>query len=92
LLASLRQSNPDLKQIGQDEGIRINGVQGKSVDLIGSSPIKDAQGQVLRERDWVVTLRRPDATVLYFVFISPDKDFAAMRPVFEGMLRTVHLK
>jgi len=92
LLASLRQSNPDLKQIGHDEAIRINGVAGKSVDLIGSSPIKDAEGKVLEERDWVVTLARRDGTVLYFVFISPDKDFGPMRPAFEAMLRTVQLK
>lgn len=92
LLASLKQSNPDLKQIGQDENIRINGVAGKSVDLIGSSPIKDAQGKALQERDWVVTLSRRDGTLLYMVFISPDKDFGSMRPAFEGMLRTVQVR
>jgi len=92
LLASLRQSNPDMKQIGHDETIRVNGVAGKSVDLVGSSPIKDAQGKAIEERDWVVTLVRADGTVLYFVFISPDRDFGSMRPAFEGMLRTVRVK
>jgi hypothetical protein len=92
LLASLRQSNPDLKQIGHDETIRVNGVAGKSVDLIGSSPIKDAQGKPLEERDWVVTVQRKDATVLYLVFISPDKDFPSMRPAFEAMLRTLQMR
>ena len=92
LLGSLRQSNPDLKQIGQDETIRVNGVAGKSVDLIGSSPIKDTAGKVLEERDWVVTLPRRDKTLLYLVFISPDKDFGAMRPAFEAMLRTMQVK
>jgi len=92
LLASLRQSNPDLKQIGHDETIRVNGVAGKSVDLIGSSPIKDAQGKALEERDWVVTVQRKDGTVLYLVFISPDKDFGSMRPTFEEMLRTLRVK
>jgi hypothetical protein len=92
LLASLRQSNPDLKQIGHDETIRVNGVAGKSVDLIGSSPIKDAQGKPIEERDWVVTVQRKDGTVLYLVFISPDKDFGSMRPTFETMLRTLQVK
>jgi hypothetical protein len=92
LLASLRQSNPDLKQIGHDETIRANGVAGKSVDLVGTSPIKDAQGKPIEERDWVVTMPRKDGTVLYFVFISPDKDFGQMRPAFEAMLRTLQLK
>ncbi len=92
LLASLRQSNPDLKQIGHDEGIRFNGVPGKSVDLIGSSPIKDAQGKTLEERDWLVTTQRRDGSVLYLIFISPDKDFGSMRPAFEQMLRTLQVK
>jgi hypothetical protein len=92
LLNSLRQSNPDLKQIGQDETIRVNGVGGKSADLIGASPLKDTQGKPLEERDWVVTMQRKDGAVLYLVFISPDKDFPAMRPAFEAMLRTLSLK
>ncbi len=92
LLATLRQSNPELKQIGEDEGIRVNGVTGRSVDLVGSSPIKDANGKALQERDWVVTLSQSDGSVLYLVFISPDKEFGKMRPTFEGMLRTLQLK
>ena len=36
LVASLRQSNPDLKQIGRDETIRTKNVTGKSAELIGS--------------------------------------------------------
>jgi hypothetical protein len=92
LLASLRQSNPEMKQIGNDETIRVNGSSGKSVDLVGPSPIKDPQGKALEERDWVVTLPRKDGSLLYLVFISPDKDFGAMRPAFEGMLRTLQLK
>jgi hypothetical protein len=92
LLASLRQSNPDLKQIGNDENVRVNGVAGKSVDLIGSSPIKDAQGMALAERDWVVTMRRRDGTLLYVVFISPDKEFGSTRPAFERMLISLRLR
>jgi Zn-dependent protease with chaperone function len=92
LLASLRQGNPEMKQIGHDETIRVNGVKGRSVDLIGNSPIKDAQGTALQERDWVVTVLRRDGTVLYMVFISPDKEFGELRPAFEAMLRTLQLK
>jgi len=92
LLASLRQSNPDMKQIGNDETIRVNGTAGKSVDLVGPSPIKDAQGKALEERDWVVTFPGKDGSLLYLVFIAPDKDFGSMRPAFEGMLRTLQLK
>jgi len=92
LLTSLKQSNPELKQIGQDEGIRINGVAGRSVDLVGSSPIQDASGKALQERDWMVTFSQRDGSVLYLVFISPDEDFGKIRPTFENMLRTLRLK
>jgi hypothetical protein len=92
LVATMRQSNPDLKQIGHDEKIRVNGVTGRSTELVGSSPIKDAQGKALEERDWMVTVRRRDGTLLYLVFISPDKDFGKMRPAFEGMVRTLQMR
>ena len=91
LLASLRQSNSDLRAIGNDEDIRINGVSGKSLDLLGSSPTQDQQGHAIKERDWLVTFKRSDGTLLYLVFIAPDKDFSSTRPAFEQMLRSLHL-
>ena len=92
LLAWLRQGNPDLREIGHDENIRVSGVAGKSVDLIGTSPLKDQNGRTIQERDWLVTFQRRDGSLLYLVFISPDKDFGSMRPTFEQMLKTVRLK
>lgn len=92
LLASLRQSNPDLREIGHDENIRVGGAAGKSVDLIGTSPLKDQNGRTIQERDWLVTFQRRDGNLLYLVFISPDKDFGSMRPTFEQMLKTLRLK
>ena len=92
LLASLRQGNPDLRAIGHDENIRVRGVAGKSVDLIGTSPLKDQGGRATQERDWLVTFNRRDGSLLYLVFIAPDKDFNSMRPTFEQMLKTLKLK
>ena len=51
LLASLRQSNPDLREIGHDENIRLNGIAGKSVDLVGSSPLQDQEGGRWRKNE-----------------------------------------
>ncbi len=92
LLASLRQSNPDLRVIGHDENIRINGMPGKSVDLIGVSPLQDQNRRAAQERDWLVATRRRDGSLLYLVFIAPDKDFASLRPTFEEMLRSLRLR
>jgi hypothetical protein len=91
LLASLRQSNPDLRQVGNDEDIRINGVAGKSIDLIGNSPVQE-NGRPARERDWLVTLNRRDGSLLYLVFIAPDSEFSSLRPTFEQMLKSLRLR
>ena len=92
LLASLRQANPDLRQIGNDENIRVNGVAGKSVDLIGSSPLKDSSGRAAQERDWLIAVKARSGGLLYVVFIAPNDDFGTLRPTFEGMLRSLALK
>jgi hypothetical protein len=92
LLASLRQSNPDLRQIGHDENIRVGGVAGKSVDLIGTSPLQDQSGRAVQERDWLVTLKRRDGSLVCMVFIAPDRDFGSLRPNFEQMLRSLRLR
>ncbi len=92
LLASLRQSNPDLRQIGHDENIRLNGVSGKSVDLIGTSPLRDQSGRPSQERDWLVAVRRRDGSLLYVVSIAPDQDFESLRPTFEQMLKSMRVR
>lgn len=92
LLASLKQSNPNLREIGHDEEIRVNGVAGRSEDLIGVSPVRDSTGAAIQERDWLVTLPRSDGSLLYVVFISPDRDFSQLRTTFSLMLRSLHVK
>jgi Zn-dependent protease with chaperone function len=87
LVASLVQDNPGLRQAGKAQKIRVNGVAGRSVDLLGNSPI---QGQ--QEHDWLVTLQPPNGQLVYLVFISPQRDFARLRPAFEQMLRTFHMQ
>jgi Zn-dependent protease with chaperone function len=92
LLKALQQADPNMKAVGQDEDIRVNRVPGKSIDLLNVSPIRTAEGGIQRERDWLVTLQRPDGSLLFLVFVSTEKDFDQMRPAFERMLRTLHLK
>lgn len=92
LIQTLRQSNPDLRVVGRGEDIKVNGVSGKSVDMIGFSPIKDASGRAERERNWLVTLQRSDGGLLYLVFIAPDRDFDPLRPAYENMLRSLKVK
>ena len=92
LIDSLRQSNPDMKEIGNTEDIRVNGLAGKSIDLIGRSPEQGQSGQTIRERDWLVAMKRNDGSLLYVVFVAPEKDFEELRPAFEQMLKSMKLK
>lgn len=92
LLSALHQSNPDLRTVGYDEDIRVRGLQGKSVDLIGTSPIHRSGGSSGREHDWLVTVQRADRSLLYLVFISPEEDYRQLRPAFENMLRNLQLR
>jgi hypothetical protein len=91
LIASLQQQNPGLRAAGNPQTIRVNGITGRSVDLIGQSPIAGPNGQPLPERDWLVTLPGANGGLVYLVFIAPEKDFSHLRPTFEHMLRSFHL-
>src|SRR5581483_1676846 len=92
LEAQLRQSNPDLRVVTSDENIRVNGVPGKSVEMIGPSPVTGPNNQPLRERDWMVAFQRGNGSLVYIVFISPENDFNALRPTYEKMLRSFKLQ
>ncbi len=92
LLKLLQQANSNMKAVGHDEDIRVNGVAGKSLDLLNVSPIHTSEGGTQRERDWLVALQRKDGSLLYLVFVSTEKDFDQMRPAFEKMLRSLRLK
>jgi len=92
LIDSLRQANPELRVVGHDENIRVNGQPGKSVELVGASPIRNNDGRPLGERDWLVTVGRPDGSLLYIIFISPDRDYSKLLPTFNQMLRSFELR
>jgi Zn-dependent protease with chaperone function len=92
LLAQIRQGNPDHKVVSQGEDIRVNRVPGKSVTLLGPSPIKSSGGQALRERDWLVTLQHSDGSIVWVLFIAPERDFSQFEPAFESMLKSLRLQ
>ncbi len=92
LVQGIMQGNPGMRQTSGPDEIRVNRVPGMSVDLSGQSPVLDRSGAPLAERDWLVTLQRPDGSLLYAVFVAPERDFEQLRPTFESMLRTLRLK
>jgi hypothetical protein len=92
IIDQLKQSNPNMRTTSREENLTVNGAPAKSIMMMGTSPLQDQQGRAAKERDWLVTVRRNDGTILYLVFIAPDQEFTQLRPDFEQMLRTLRLK
>ena len=91
LIESLQQTNRGLRQSGSVQNIRVNSMQGQSVQLTSTSPIQQ-NGQAQPERDWLVTVARPTGGLLYLVFIAPENDFSPLRPTFEKMLNSLQVR
>ena len=91
LISRLQQLNPGLRQAGDIQRIRVNGVLGRSVDLLGQSPISGPDGQPRQERDWLVTLPDNNGAGVSLIFVAPEDDFSRLRPTFEQMLKSFHL-
>ena len=90
VISALEQSNPNLRARGRPQPLRVNGVEGRSVDLSAESPVLQ-DGRPAPEHDWLVALPLPQGGMLYTVFIAPERDFTELRPTFENMLRSLHL-
>lgn len=91
LIQNLQQSNPGMKVSGNPKNIQVNGAQGRSVNLIGTSPIQQ-NGRGLAERDWLVALPRPQGGLLYVVFIAPENQFSRLSRTYKKMLDSLRLK
>ena len=72
------------------EGAILSGTQGRSVRLHSISPFPGANGQPDKERDWLVTIPRPDRSVIFMVFVASQSHFERFEPTYETMLKSVH--
>jgi Zn-dependent protease with chaperone function len=91
LIGALRNNDSNLNTTGNGTNIRVNGMRAKSVDLTGPSPILDANGKPLSERDHLVAIRRRDGSLLYVIFISPDRDYSRLLPAFNQMVQSLQI-
>jgi hypothetical protein len=89
LVQNLEQ-NSQVQPAGGINRVSINGMDGRSVELKGQSPVQ-RNGQPAAERDWLITLPDSRGGLLYMIFVCPESDFDRLRPTFEKMLNTVRL-
>lgn len=90
LISGMQQSNPGLTVNGSPQKVTVNGVQGRSVELRGQSPVQ-RNGKPDKERDWLVALPAGQNQLVYLVFVAPDSSFNQLRPTYQQMLRTFRL-
>jgi len=88
LIASIQQGNSGLKATTGIDDVRVNQRAGKSVEFVNNG----ASAGGAAERDWLVMIARNDGSVSYVVFVAPQKDFEALRPTYEQILRTFRVK
>ena len=84
-LAQRLMQGSGLTQAGSLQTLRVGGQLANSVQLRGTSPVGQ-NGRALPERDWLVTIARPDGDVQYVVFVVPESDASTLQPVFQQML------
>jgi beta-barrel assembly-enhancing protease len=90
LIQSLQQQNQGMQVSGDIKPIEVNGVQGRSAILTGTSPLQ-VNGKPLPERDWLITLPRSDGNLMYLVFVSPERDFSQLNPTYQKILDSLQM-
>jgi len=88
LIASIQQGNSGMKATTGVDEIRVNQRDARSVEFQNQGA--SAGGGT--EHDWLVTVTHDDGSLSYLVFVAPQKDFEALRPTFEQVLRTFKVK
>jgi beta-barrel assembly-enhancing protease len=88
LIASIQQGNSGMKAVTGVDQIRVNQHDARSVEFQNQGASTGGE----MEHDWLVTVASDDGSLRYLVFVAPQKDFEALRPTYEQMLRTFKAK
>jgi len=83
LLDELRRANPNMRMVGTEQRMRVDGDFALSMELTNDSPIGG------RERNWLVTVQRPDGMLYYFIGAAPQRDFNIYKRVFDEIIASV---
>jgi hypothetical protein len=84
LLATLKESSPNLKISGARERIEVDGQAALSIRMTSESPLGGL------ETDWLVTVVRPEG-ILYFVCAAPASEYDNYDAIFQKMISSVRL-
>jgi beta-barrel assembly-enhancing protease len=85
LIAALQKQNDAMEVETGPSATNVGGQPAISTYLNNDSP---AGGT---ERDWLVNAAGPDG-LYYYVFVCPDSDYPRFKPVFEGIVGSIHFQ
>jgi hypothetical protein len=88
IVRAIEGTSGETRAVGNPADIQVAGARGRTVHLQSTSEFPAANGQPQKERDQLVTVPRPDGTVIYLVFVAPESDFQSLSPTFEKMLQS----
>jgi beta-barrel assembly-enhancing protease len=86
---NLQANDPNMKQNGETQTIRLDGAPAGSARLTTLSPMPGPDGKPQPERDWLVAVPRGGTRAVFLVFVAPEAHFDVMKPTFEKMLGSV---
>ena len=91
LIQNIEQGNPGMAAVTDATSLTVSHQHALQIEFLGSSPLATAASP-MPERDWLITVHRPDSSLSYLVFIAPEKNFNALRPTFKRILSTFALR
>lgn len=87
LVATLQQSNRNMRVVRRHGNIDVNGERGLSTYLSNDSPQQGGG----RETNWLITLPRPEG-LLFVAFTAPEREFQRYESAFQQMLYSVRVR
>ena len=91
VMQSLQRGDPNLRPVGQIQGVNLGGASAGSVEMETVSPMAGPDGKPQSERDWLLVVPR-GGTVVYFVFVSPLANYGQIRPSFQRMAGSIRFQ
>ena len=91
LIQNIEQGNPGMAAVTDATPLTVSHQPALQIEFLSSSPLATAS-RPMPERDWLITVHRPDGSLSYLVFIAPEKNFNALRPTFKRILSTFALR
>jgi hypothetical protein len=85
LIQQLGEVNPNLRSVGQQRQVVVDGQRGLLTTLSGASPFGG------REANWVLTVARPQG-VFYAVFVAPEDQVERTGETFDRILNSIRFR